>query len=808
MSGIHNTAMKIRFSQPIFGAEMSPRVATRHAEAYATSEAFGIQTYFRGQLIFEVKPFNERRSDDGPFFSPEHTSATGCWETREIKSSTIGAGMLSTVGYWVGAFVVLVVSLYLVAGFTGARKYLEERGFHFWSRIFGLPGESKTGPDELPNAEKDRAQSLVEPSRHSTVPQLPDPVADFVGREDQVAQITACLERQQGAAISAIGGQGGVGKTELAYYVAREVRDHYPDGQVQINLRGLAAKPAKPATPAEAMRDVLLRLAPDQQLPDNDQHLAELYQGLLAERRVLILADNAKDSAQVVLLVPKPPSALLVTSRQSIPLPGVEAVNLDELAPDEAAKLLRENVAEDRVSNDEIARLAELCGYLPLALRAAGERLAGARTLSTAAYIEKLERDRGDLRYQGKEVMAVLAGSVEALVHDQAELVEKWRSLAVFPAPFGRDTAKAVGELDDEELEVLVSRNLVLFDEKEERFRLHDLFRDLAREGLAEEKEYAAAKRHAGHFLHVAAAADDRYDEGNEGVHDGLGSFDRERTHIEAGQAWAAAHAEDDDEAAAFAQGYPLRAPSMLSLRLHARNRIAWLETSTQAARKLGNKKQEGLALGNLGNAYGDLGEPRKAIEYNEQVLAIARETGDRRGEGRTLGNLGNAFRDIGETSKAIEHYEQHLAIARETGDRRGEGYALGNLGLAYSALGETRKAIEYFEQDLAIARETGDRRGEGMTLGNLGLAYSDLGEPRKAIEHYEQHLPIAREIGDRRGEGMALHNRALTLDKLGRRDEAIADAQAALAICEEMEDPTIDQTRQLLKRWGALPDP
>ena len=674
---------------------------------------------------------------------------------------------ISNVAAELGDFLWIVLALLAALGWA-AKAFITKLASQLSEAAFGKlkkkvePAES-SGKDE--GAPPSRPAPGAQPGANAVVPQLPDPVADFVGREDQVAKITACLRQRQGAAISAIGGQGGVGKTELAYYVAREVRDHYPDGQVQINLRGLAAKPA---TTVEAMRDVLLRLAPEQQLPNNDQHLAGLYQGLLAERRVLILADNAKDSAQVAPLVPKPPSALLVTSRRSIPLPGVEPVNLDQLAPPEAAKLLRENVTEDRASDDEIARLAELCGYLPLALRAAGERLAGSRALSTPAYIEKLKRDCGDLRYQGREVMAVLAESVGALGHERPGLVEKWRSLAVLPAPFDRPAAEAIGDLDAEGLEVLVGRNLVLFDEKEERFRLHDLFRDLAREGLSDEDEYAGAKRHAGHFLGVAAAADDRYDEGNEGVLEGLRLFDSERPHIEAGQAWAAAHAEDDEDAAAFAQSYPLRAPSMLELRLHARDRIVWLETSARAAHKVGNKKKESYALGNLGLAYSALGEPRKAIE----------------------------------------HYEQRLPIARETGDRRGEGNALGNLGAAYSELGELRKAIEYYEQHLAIARKIGDRRGEGNALGNLGVAYRRLGEVRKAIEYYEQQLAIARETGDRRGEGNALNNRASALDKLGRRDEAIADARAALAICEEIEDPTIYQTRQLLARWGALPDP
>ena len=82
------------------------------------------------------------------------------------------------------------------------------------------------------------------------------------------------------------------------------------------------------------------------------------------------------------------------------------------------------------------------------------------------------------------------------------------------------------------------------------------------------------------------------------------------------------------------------------------------------------------------------------------------------------------------------------------------------------------------------------------------------VGEPRKAIEYYEQRLAIARETGDPRGEGTVLYNRALSLDELGRRDEAIPDAQAALAIREEIEDPTAENTRQMLADWGALPDP
>ena len=540
------------------------------------------------------------------------------------------------------------------------------------------------------------------------VPQLPDPVADFTGRTAQAEQLIARLRRREGAAITAIGGQGGVGKTELAYYVAREVRGLYPGGQVLVNLRGLDKEPV---TPEQAMGNVILAVEPEQKLPEEPERVAGVYHGLLADRAVLVLADNAKDSEQVRPLVPKPPSALLVTSRQTVQLAGVERVSLDELPRPESVALLREILGDKPAQDGQIDSLAKVCGDLPLALRVAGNRLAASLALSVGDYLKRLEEKRSELRFEGRDVKAVLAESVEALERDAPQLASRWRSLAVFPAPFDRAAAEAVGEFEDGELDTLVGSSLVLYDAKDGRFRLHDLMRDLAREGWSDEEAYNAAKRHAEHYLRVAGVAGETYLRDAEGVIEGLRLFDRERTHIEAGQAWAAAHAPSDDRAAILAQDYPLTGfvQNMLALRLHPREIIRWLEASLEAARKLGNKSDEGMALGNLGSAYLDLGETRRAIE----------------------------------------HYEQHLAIARETGDRRGEGAALGNLGIAYAGLGETRRAIEYFEQDLAIAQETGNRRGEGGALFNMSLALDELGERAKAIEHARGSLAILEQIED-----------------------------------------------------------
>ncbi len=111
---------------------------------------------------------------------------------------------------------------------------------------------------------------------------------------------------------------------------------------------------------------------------------------------------------------------------------------------------------------------------------------------------------------------------------------------------------------------------------------------------------------------------------------------------------------------------------------------------------------EEGKALiGNLGLAY--LGEVRKAIEYYEQLIEIARAIGDRRGEGIALGNLGLAYAALGEVRKAIEFYKQSMIIAQEIGYRYLEANNLLYWGDELVKLGEMKRAIEMIEAALAI---------------------------------------------------------------------------------------------------------
>jgi len=631
------------------------------------------------------------------------------------------------------------------------------------------------------------------PPAVSTLHQLPPPPRDFVGRAAELAELMDGME-QGGVTISGLQGMGGVGKTALALVLADRLKARYPDAWFYLDLLGVSQAPL---SVAEAMGRVIRAYHPTAQVPD-DAAVSGIYQSVLHGQRALLVIDNARDAAQVEPLLPPPSCAVIVTSRRHFTVPGLKPKHLDALPSDDAIALLTR--IAPRIGGDA-RELARRLGYLPYALRLAADFLAGHGNISPPDYLRRLNNVLA--RPEMGPVEASLSLSYDLL---DAEAQRRWCALSVFPDTFDSAAAAAVWGMDSDAaqdgLGDLLTYSLVDWNEATDRYRLHDLARDLAATRLSAADRSTAKRRHATHYETVLADADDLYLQGGEAILCGLKLFDDERANIEAGQAWAGAHNGDDEEATRLCLAYPDAGAYVLYLRQHPRERITWLEGALDAARGLKYRRGESNALGSLGIAYTELGEMSRAIEFHEQHLTIARELGDRRGEGNAIGNLGIAYANLGEARRAIEFYEQWLAITRELSDLRGAGQALGNMGNVFYVLGETRRAIEFYEQCLVIARAISDRYGEGSALSNLGVAYTHLGELRRGIGFYEQALVTLREIGDHRGEGNTLWNLSLSLDILGERAQAIAHAEAAFQIREQLEDPNGAKVREQLAQW------
>lgn len=631
--------------------------------------------------------------------------------------------------------------------------------------------------------------------------QLRPPVGDFVGREQEIDALIKALRSGSRACITGISGMGGIGKTELALFVAQRLSGDYPDAQFFINLQGTEANPRPPH---EVMANCIRAfVGPEARLPEDLDQLSQLYRSQLSGKRVLLLLDNAADSAQVRPLLPPTGCALLVTSRQSITLPRMTPLTLNPLTDKEAKELLLEIAPQAERAAEQIC---QLCGYLPLAVRAAGSLLAVTVDLDPLDYTQQLQDERKRLDRIGTEGVEI--GVAASFNLSYARLTPEsacvFRFLSIFPGTFDAAAAEVICEDAGHVcLSELVRRSLVLYETSTKRYRLHDLARLFAGTKLNATESAMGQKRHATHYKDVLAIINELYEKGGEALAHGLALFDLEWGNIQAGHDWVASQdVEADEDMARLGMAYPNAGSLVLDLRQHPRERIRWLEIGLAAAKKLNNRAGEAVVLGNLGLAYADLGETQRAIEFHQQDLTIACELGDRRGEGRVLSNLGVAFALLGEIQQAIKFFERRLTIARELGDRRGEGNALGNLGLAYKNLGEIQHAIQFYEQQLTIVREIKDRRGEGNALGNLGSAYYLLRETQRAIQFYEQALLIDRKLGDRRGESIALWNMSLALDQLGQRDQAIQHAEQSLTIYEQIEDPNAAKVRAKLAEW------
>ena len=373
--------------------------------------------------------------------------------------------------------------------------------------------------------------------------QLPPPPSDFTGRDDELNELRALLKggsavKSGSAMIAGMHGMGGVGKTALALKLADEFKDDYPDGQIYLDLKGVSWSSRsnlrqEPLT--SVVSHVIHAWHPEEKLAARETEVPGLYRTVLADKRVLLLLDNAKDAAQVAPLIPNNNQCLLlITSRQYIHVGGREPVDIEKLKPKDAEKLLRG--ISDRLSEQDAATVAKLCDYLPMALRPAASLLQ--RTLPPERLIERLKdkKQRLSLKDVARSdellnisIEASFELSYELLAEtDLGDLQQQWRALEVFPDTFDAAAAAAVWETEestaDDMLAELDGYSLLEFNQGKARFRLHDLARVFADSRMSE-AERDGGRRAARAALSISSlSADHLYLQGRNEVLRGLDS--------------------------------------------------------------------------------------------------------------------------------------------------------------------------------------------------------------------------------------------------------------------------------------------
>ncbi|WBQ04750.1 BTAD domain-containing putative transcriptional regulator [Kribbella sp. CA-293567] len=350
------------------------------------------------------------------------------------------------------------------------------------------------------------------------VQQTPSAPPDFVGRVEELATICGALRRPGAVSSRAVlvNGIAGVGKTALALTAAHHLHAEYPDGQLYADLRGADA--VAPA-PLQVLGRFLRALGVPTRRISTEAEAAALFRSELADRRVLVLLDNAQDAAQVRSLLPGAGrSDVIVTSRRRLPdLVAAEVVDLEPLAHADAAQLITSTARSLDALAEDVAALAEACGRLPLALRIAGARLATRREWTVADLARRLDDSNRRLSELSLGESSVLNSFQLSYADLGPDAQRAFRLCSLHPGDdFSADsTAILLGlpAVDAERiLEDLLEANMLLQHTKN-RYRFHDLLGLYARRLLAEDREADAARTrlHSWYAEAVTAATDWAY---------------------------------------------------------------------------------------------------------------------------------------------------------------------------------------------------------------------------------------------------------------------------------------------------------
>ncbi len=667
-----------------------------------------------------------------------------------------------------------------------------------WQMLVGAlhsSGRTSEARDAYAEAERILAAELgIEPSaplravgesngyagRRRTAPlapvcQLPMDVPDFTGRGEEIA----ALERLLAAAgrqpvVAVLSGPPGSGKSTLAVHVAHRVRDAFPDGQLFFDLGGMSDQPREPA---DVLAEMLRGLGViDSAVPGELGERAALFRSRLAQRRFLVVLDDAAGSAQVRPLLPGTGgSAVLVSSRRRMTGLPAHHSPLGVMRRDEARALFGTIVGPERlrVEAADTDRVLTGCGSLPLAVRIAGARLANRPgwTVGTLADFLRDERGRLDQLQTGElEVRASAELSYRHLPEPAATAFRAFGQLADEPVA-GWLLAVSTGCADEGAagLETLLDEHLVEVAGTDRlglpRYRMHDLLRCYARE-LSETDGPAVhlerRLRVVDALIALARSANAAMPTRFLGV---LGEPDRPT-----GPAAAVANA--------------VRAQPVEWFETERRILVATVESALRLGhvRRAADLAIELASFFDMRGYYGDW------LRTHQLVLDAMPAPSDARAAA-LLRNLGQLHLYQDRYADALASFDESRELFAGLGHLSGEAVAAVGAGSVHRVVGELDAALEAFADALHGFGKAEDLHGEAVARNAIASVWLERREPDAAAPWLEGALELSRDVGDRHREAQVRRRIAVLHELRGEPHRAQTELEGALGIFDDLED-------------------
>lgn len=627
--------------------------------------------------------------------------------------------------------------------------------------------------------------------------QLPMDVPDFTGRTAE----TAALEKLLAAAdrrpvVVAMSGPPGSGKSALTVHVAHRARAAFPDGQLFVDLGGLSDRPRDPA---DVLAEMLRGLGVvDSTVPAERSERAALLRSRLAQRRFLIVLDDAADGAQVRPLLPGTGgSAVLVSSRHRMPDLPAHHFSLGELKQDEARALLGAVAGPDRLAGDAAGadRVLAGCGSLPLAVRIAGSRLANRRAWTAATLADLLQDERGRLDQLQAGELEVRASAELSYRHLPEAAATAFRAFGRLPAEpvggwlvavamGGADAdvadADAADDAAAEALTTLADRHLIEAVGTDglglQRYRMHDLLRCYARE-LADADTFTVRRRQQ---LRIVDALTALARAANAAM----------PTRFLGVRGEPAPGGPDGPDGPLWPAG-----PSAEITRAVRARPVEWFETerrilvaTVESALRLGRVTQAADLALELASFFDLRGYYADWLRTHQLVLDAIPTPSDARAAAllRNIGQL-HLYRD--RYADARTSFAWARALFGAAGHAAGEAVAASGEGSVHRILGDLDAALATFTAALRGFREVGDRHGEAVARNAIASVWLERKNPRAAASWLDGALELARDLGDRHREAQVRRRIAVLHDLRGEPDLAQAELERALDIFGDLAD-------------------
>ncbi|MFF0387182.1 BTAD domain-containing putative transcriptional regulator [Kitasatospora sp. NPDC004615] len=624
--------------------------------------------------------------------------------------------------------------------------------------------------------------------------QLPADISDWTGRDELCAALCADLA-PGGPAVPVVGvsGLGGVGKSALAVHVAHAVGGQYPDGQLYVNLQGAGAFPADPG---EVLAGFLGALGvADAAIPQGTAERAGLFRSRVAGLRVLIVLDDARDSRQIGPLLPGSRScAVLVTSRAWLSgIPMTRQVALEPLTSEESVRLLTAIAGVSRVAAEPAAarRVAEACGFLPLAVRTAASRLAARPTWQLSHMADRLASERRRLAELETGELAVAASF--RLSYDQLdpETARAFRLLSLADGPGVSSAAAAVllelPEPAAERLAEALTDLGLLSCPFAGRYQYHDLLRLFARELVREVDGDAAGRAAVERLLrHYLATVAGLYRVVRPGYpFADLVAAEVAQPEFAQPEVAQSEFAEPEVAQSEFAQpefAEPAFDGPAEGLRWARQEIAAVLAVAEQATRDpdgplavVADLTLVLIQLIDLGMAVPEL------CDLAGRVAEAAHAAGLPESEARARYTLMWAQREFQRTWQARSEAGRVVALARRTGQAALLPGALVVQALTGLPHCTDEEVTAWCDEAIALSAELGNPSSHAFVEGMAALADLAVGRPESARRRAERSLATFRELGDFVGQVHMLYARATALHGMGRYEAACADYRECL---------------------------